>query len=182
MEAMKSSIPTGCQRLVSALLAVSLLASAGCAQLPRLDPPPVIKGVDQLGSANSFSAPPVAWPADGWWRAYGDPQLGALIEEALHDSPDLEMAKARLHAAMAAVQGAGATRIPEVTGNALLTEGKQSYNYLIPRRPCHRAGTTTVLRRWICPGNWISGARTARPSQPLSRSNGRLRSRWHRPA
>jgi NodT family efflux transporter outer membrane factor (OMF) lipoprotein len=134
MEAMKSSIPTGCQSVVSALLAVSLLASAGCAQLPRLDPPPAIKGVDQLGSANSFSAPPVAWPADGWWRAYGDPQLGALIGEALHDSPDLEMAKARLHAAAAAVQGAGATRMPEVTGNALLNEGKQSYNYLIPRQ------------------------------------------------
>jgi NodT family efflux transporter outer membrane factor (OMF) lipoprotein len=134
MEAMKSSNLTACQRVVSALLAVSLLASAGCAQLPRLDPPPALKGVDQLGSANSFSAPPVAWPVDGWWRAYGDPQLGALIDEALHDSPDLEMAKARLHAAAAGVQGAGATRMPEVTGNALLNEGKQSYNYLIPRQ------------------------------------------------
>jgi len=134
MEVMKSSNPTACRRLVSVLLTVSLLAIAGCAQLPRLDPSPAMKGVDQLGSANSFSAPPVAWPADGWWRTYGDPQLGALIEEALRDSADLEMAKARLHATAAAVQGAGATRMPEVTGNALLNEGKQSYNYLIPRQ------------------------------------------------
>jgi NodT family efflux transporter outer membrane factor (OMF) lipoprotein len=134
MEAMKSTHPTACQRIVSALLAVSLLGSAGCAQLPRLDPPRAVKGVEQLGSANSFAAPSVAWPADGWWRAYGDPQLGALIDEALSDSPDLEIAKARLHAAGAAVQGAGATRIPEVTANALLNEGKQSYNYLIPRQ------------------------------------------------
>src|SRR5271167_1687205 len=104
MEAMKSSNPAGWQRVVSALLAVSLLASAGCAQLPRLDAPPAVKGVEQLGTSNSFAAPPTAWPGDGWWRAYGDPQLGALIEEALRDSPDLEMAKARLHAAAAAVQ------------------------------------------------------------------------------
>src|SRR5450631_376637 len=152
MEVMKSSNPTACQRLVRVLLAVSLLASAGCAQLPRVDPPPAMKGVDQLGSANSFSAPPVAWPADGWWRAYGDPQLGALIEEALHDSADLEMAKARLHAAAAAVQGAGATRMPEVTGNALLNEGKQSYNYLIPRQALPQGwkdyGMATVNLAW----------------------------------
>jgi len=132
MQATKSPLPS--QRIMSVLLAVSLLASAGCAQLPRMDPPPTVKGVEQLGSANSFSAPSVAWPGDGWWRAYADPQLDALIEEALRDSPDLELAKARLHAAAAAVQGAGATRIPEVTGSTQFNEGKQSYNYLIPRQ------------------------------------------------
>jgi NodT family efflux transporter outer membrane factor (OMF) lipoprotein len=99
-----------------------------------MDPPPAVKGVEQLASSNSFAAAPMAWPADGWWRAYADPQLDALIEEALRDSPDLELARARLHGAAAAVQGAGATRIPEVTGSALLNEGKQSYNYLIPRQ------------------------------------------------
>jgi NodT family efflux transporter outer membrane factor (OMF) lipoprotein len=134
MKAMKTSNATACQPLVSAMLAVSLLASAGCAQLPRLDPPPAVKKVEQFGSANSFAAPTVAWPADGWWGAYGDPQMGALIEEALRDSPDLELANARLHGAAAAVQSAGATRMPEVSGNALLNEGKQSYNYLIPRQ------------------------------------------------
>ena len=65
MEAMKSTNPTACQRVGSALLAASLLASAGCAQLPRLDPPRTMKEVEQLGSANSFAAPSVAWPADG---------------------------------------------------------------------------------------------------------------------
>ena len=134
MEAIKSPCLARHRRGLSLLLAVSLSLAGGCAQIPRLDPPPAMKKVDELGSSNSFSAPPVAWPADGWWRAYGDPQLGALIEEALRDSPDLEMAKARLQAAAAAVQGAGATRFPEVTGNALLNEGKQSYNYLIPRQ------------------------------------------------
>lgn len=152
MEAMKSSIPTGRLSVVSALLAVSLLASAGCAQLPRLDPPPAVKGVEQLGSSNSFSAPPAAWPGDGWWRAYADPQLDALMADALRDSPDLELARARLHAAMAAVQGAGATRIPEVTGSALLNEGKQSYNYLIPRQALppgwNDYGLTTLDLSW----------------------------------
>jgi len=134
MEAIKSLCLARHRRGLSLLFAVSLSLAGGCAQIPRLDPPPAMKKVDELGSSSSFSAPPVEWPADEWWRAYGDSQLGALIEEALRDSPDLEMAKARLNAAAAAVQNAGATRMPEVTGNALLNEGKQSYNYLIPRQ------------------------------------------------
>ena len=125
--------PTGSTRIVKMLLFASLLASSGCAQLPRIDSPPAVKKVEQLGSANSFSAPDAAWPGDGWWRAYEDAQLDALIEEALRGSPDLDLARARLHLAMAQVQGAHATRIPEVTGSANLTEEKQSYNYLIPK-------------------------------------------------
>jgi NodT family efflux transporter outer membrane factor (OMF) lipoprotein len=132
MPATKSPLATGCRRITSALLAASLLAAGGCAQLPRMDPPPAVKGVEQFASSNSFAAPTAAWPGDGWWRAYADPQLDELIDEALRDSPDLALAQARLHAAMASVQGAGAARIPEVTGGAMLNEGKQSYNWLMP--------------------------------------------------
>ena len=139
--------PTGCTLIVKVLLSASLLASSGCAQLPRMDSPPAVKKVEQLGSSNSFSAPDAAWPGDGWWRAYGDAQLDALIEEALRGSPDLDLAQARLHAAMAQVQGAHATRIPEVTGTASFTEQKQSYNNLIPKARCPRAGTTMVWPR-----------------------------------
>jgi len=126
--------PTGCARIVKVLLAASFVAAAGCAPLPRMDSPPTLKKVDELGSANSFAAPGAAWPGDGWWRVYGDAQLDGLVDEALHGSPDLDLAQARLHAAMAAVQGAHATRLPEVTGTAAFTEQKQSYNNLIPKQ------------------------------------------------
>ena len=102
--------PTDRTLIVKVLLSASLLASSGCAQLPRLDSPPAVKNVEQLGSSSSFSAPDAAWPGDGWWRAYGDAQLDTLIEEALRGSPDLELAQARLHAAMAQVQGVHGTR------------------------------------------------------------------------
>src|SRR5579864_3666125 len=115
------------------MLAASLLATAGCEQLPHMDSPPAVKKVEQLGSSNSLAAPAAAWPGEGWWRAYADAQLDALIEEALRGSPDLDLAQSRLHAAMAQLQGAHATRIPEVTGTASLTEEKQSYNNLVPR-------------------------------------------------
>jgi NodT family efflux transporter outer membrane factor (OMF) lipoprotein len=127
-------LTTGRRRIAAALLAVSLLAAGGCAQLPHMGSLPAMRKVEQLGSSNSFAAPPAAWPGDGWWRAYADPQLDGLIEEALRDSPDLTLAWARLDAAKAMVQGAGASRMPEVTGGAVLNGAKQSYNYLIPRQ------------------------------------------------
>jgi NodT family efflux transporter outer membrane factor (OMF) lipoprotein len=93
-----------------------------------------MRKVNELASSNSFSAPLAAWPGEGWWRAYGDRQLDALIEEALHNAPDLDLAQARLKAAAAQVQGAGATRLPEVTASAEIAEAKQSYDFLVPRQ------------------------------------------------
>jgi outer membrane protein TolC len=111
------------------LLAASLGLASGCAQIPRLDPPPAMKKVDELGSTTSFAVPVAAWPHDQWWNVYGDPQLNALIDEALKNAPDLDLAQARLKAAAAQVQGAGATRLPEVSASAVLAEAKQSYDF-----------------------------------------------------
>ena len=40
--------PTGCSLIVKALLSASVIASAGCAQLPRMDSPPSMRKVEQL--------------------------------------------------------------------------------------------------------------------------------------
>lgn len=55
---------------------------------------------------------PTAWPTDTWWQAYGDPQLDALIRQALAGSPTLTIAEARLHAAQALATTARAARLP----------------------------------------------------------------------
>jgi NodT family efflux transporter outer membrane factor (OMF) lipoprotein len=134
MEIIKSPRLARQHRPLTLLLAVSLALASGCAQIPRLDPPPAMRKIDELGSSNSFAAPLTAWPGNEWWRAYGDPQLDALIEQALHNAPDLDLAQAHLKAAAAQVQGAGATRLPEVTASAEIAEAKQSYDFLVPRQ------------------------------------------------
>jgi outer membrane protein TolC len=110
METIKSPHLTRQPCRLTLLLAVGLVLTSGCAQIPRLDPPPAMKKVDELGSSNSFAVRVAAWPSDQWWHAYGDTQLNALIDEALKNAPDLDLAQARLKAAAAQVQGAGATR------------------------------------------------------------------------
>jgi NodT family efflux transporter outer membrane factor (OMF) lipoprotein len=141
MEAIKTSALFARRPGARATFAVSVLLAAGCAHQPRLDPSPPIKTVEQLGTEKTFAAPTASWPGDGWWHAYGDPQLNALIDEALRDAPDLTRAQSRLEAAAAAVTFAGAARIPQVTGSAAMTEEKQSYNSLIPKQALPRGWT-----------------------------------------
>lgn len=121
-------------RSLTLLLTIGIASLSGCAPLPRLDAAPAMKRIDQLGGAEAFVAPVTAWPGDGWWHSYGDPQLDALIDEALKGSPDLDLAQARLKAAAAQVQGIAGTRLPEVTASAEIAEAKQSDDFLIPRQ------------------------------------------------
>lgn len=119
--------------VLNTCLGLALFALGGCAQIPSLGVTPAIKPVTSMASEKSFAAPSVAWPGDHWWEAYRDPQLSALVDEALRDSPNLELAQARLRMAGAAVQGANAPLLPTVSANASVAETKQSYNYLMPR-------------------------------------------------
>jgi NodT family efflux transporter outer membrane factor (OMF) lipoprotein len=75
---------------------------------------------------------PAAWPADTWWRAYGDPQLDALIDQALAGSPSLEMAEARLHSAQALATSARAARLPFTNLDGEVTRQRYPQNGLYP--------------------------------------------------
>jgi len=73
-----------------------------------------------------------AWPADGWWRRYGDAQLDALIDEALAGSPSLVTAQARLRAAQAQAITARAARLPTTTVDGEVTRQRYAEDYLFP--------------------------------------------------
>lgn len=72
----------------------------------------------QLAHADSTapSAPAVAQ----WWRTLGDSQLNELIDQALHNSPDIATAQARLKQSRASLSGARADSMPKVTGDAAM--------------------------------------------------------------
>jgi NodT family efflux transporter outer membrane factor (OMF) lipoprotein len=85
-----------------------------------------------LASARSFAAPSAEWPADGWWKAYGDAQLDQLIETALAASPDMAAAKARLEKADAVTGQASAALFPIITGGGQIGQVEQSQNLGFP--------------------------------------------------
>lgn len=120
--------------MIAAAVTATLLA--GCAPIPHLGPAPTplapadIAAGQSLGPAEAGAR--AVWPGEGWWRAYGDPQLDALVTEGLAASPDIAMARARLDRAAALARQAGATRFPQVDlqGGAQLE--KQSLNLGFP--------------------------------------------------
>jgi NodT family efflux transporter outer membrane factor (OMF) lipoprotein len=101
------------------------LALAGCATSGGIHPngssidPSSLKADRSLANVQVSDA---AWPKDDWWTGLGDPQLNALIAEALHDNPTLAVADARAHQAQAAANSADAARQPSASVGGSVAE------------------------------------------------------------
>jgi NodT family efflux transporter outer membrane factor (OMF) lipoprotein len=113
--------------------AASLFALSACASLPAAPVARVAKAPQAYETARSFDAPTADWPTDRWWERYNDPQLNALMTEALAGSPDLAQAEARVLKAKAAQAGATAALLPNINGTGNIQDLKQSYKYIIPQ-------------------------------------------------
>jgi NodT family efflux transporter outer membrane factor (OMF) lipoprotein len=99
------------------------LMAAGCANMHGLAPEGKLFESTSLASEKSLSGvrlSEAAWPAADWWHSLGDPQLDAVIGEALKGNPDLAVADARLREASAQALGADAARMPQVGFKAAL--------------------------------------------------------------
>ena len=110
------------------------LALSGCVDRGGWQPTPQVAPQKlELGrTVADAHLEPSAWPADGWWRRYGDPQLDALIDEALAGSPSLATAQARLRAAQAQAVTARAARLPATTVSAQADRQRYPEDYLFP--------------------------------------------------
>jgi NodT family efflux transporter outer membrane factor (OMF) lipoprotein len=118
-------------RCLFAVLASGVMLALSACATPSADAALRPKPVTATALAG-VAAPAGQWPGADWWRAYGDPQLDALIAEALVGSPDVAAAEARLHRAQALERQADAARLPTVGANASVALNKQSYNNGIP--------------------------------------------------
>ena len=115
--------------LSSSCLALALTA---CATIPNLGDKPALLNATTLKSSQSLSAQTPNWPASSWWADFGDPQLSALISEALSASPDVASASARIRAAEALANQAGAASLPSANIDASAGGTQQSRNLGIP--------------------------------------------------
>src|SRR3546814_11747438 len=71
--------------------------------------------------------------SDLWWKAFGDPQLDRLVNDALANNPSLSEALARVRGAQAQAQAAGAATRPGVTLDGDEVRKRFSANYYIPQ-------------------------------------------------
>ena len=109
-----------------ALLAVLL---AGCVLPQREDPNGTPIDQQSLGLEGGAALQPIAVD---WWKALNDPQLDALMEEALRDSPTLAQALARVRLAQSRMQTEVAANQPRFAIDADESYQRFSENYYIP--------------------------------------------------
>ncbi len=112
----------------AAWILAAAIALGGCVLPQTEDPATTAIATDSLGlTGDSVTA------ADAqWWTALGDPQLDALIDDALHNSPTLAQALARVRSAQAQGDAAGAGRQPRFSFDADETYQRFSEHYIIP--------------------------------------------------
>jgi len=138
---MNSPIPQGPKDVRSTLrlaahlpMAVLMVALTGCAfsdlkPSAKMAPP---QDVEQTLAASGISLSPAAWPSDTWWTSFNDPQLNALVQEALAGSPSLRAAAARVHQASALEDIQGASLLPHADVAMSTTRERFSSNGTTP--------------------------------------------------
>jgi NodT family efflux transporter outer membrane factor (OMF) lipoprotein len=121
------------RRVALAGVPLAALLLSACVATPELGPRPQMRAPQSIAAERSLPATPGAsWPAQDWWRSFGDPQLAALIDEGLRNSPDISVATARLRKASAVVGESRAATLPTLDAEGKLYEQRQSLNNGFP--------------------------------------------------
>ena len=114
-------ITRGCLMLGLAMTAI------GCTVGPRYGGPPAVAedAVARGGFARAQDSSLTAGPGVArWWETLGDPTLTRLEEQALANSPNIEVATAKLRQARVQVREQQAADIPSVKPNATYGRAK----------------------------------------------------------
>jgi NodT family efflux transporter outer membrane factor (OMF) lipoprotein len=114
---------------------LAALLSAACASFDGLAPKSVLTDDAALASNRTLAGTklsPAAWPTAAWWQRFGDPQLDALIDEALAGNPGMGSARARIDKAVALAASSGAALAPQASAGADVTRQHFSANGIYP--------------------------------------------------
>ncbi len=112
-------------RLAFAAVAVLLAGCISTAGIAPATTPDALR-------AEETDAQFTAWPADEWWKVYGEPDLDALVDSALADHPSVQLARARLAQAQAGGEYLRANFLPRITAGYDGTWQRYSEHGLIP--------------------------------------------------
>src|SRR5690348_13379406 len=113
------------RRLFRALLPLAVCAAlAACASMPA---PPLPSGDLPPAWRNAQTQAEAPAPdLRGWWKAFDDPELNALVEQALHDNLDVQQAALHLRAARELEGVSGAAYKPQLAFRTLSTPTPQA--------------------------------------------------------
>jgi multidrug efflux system outer membrane protein len=126
---LRLSRPAGVVRIGALAAAVML---AGCAPMPPSQQALPQRDLATAQLSASIKLARDGWPDAQWWTTYNDPQLNALMTQALRDAPTLQTAATRIGAAHAALQLQRATQGLTVDLKANANRQRYSASGLFP--------------------------------------------------
>ncbi|WP_118179899.1 efflux transporter outer membrane subunit [Paraburkholderia phosphatilytica] len=129
MTSLSLSAPS--RRSVAAAI-IAAFAVAGCANYSGIKSDKQIAPASQFESAQSLPAQGGQWPSLDWANQFGDPQLPALIAEALEGNPTIAQAQARIAKASSYIETSKSALYPKVNGSYSWTRELYSSNALYP--------------------------------------------------
>jgi NodT family efflux transporter outer membrane factor (OMF) lipoprotein len=139
------------RRASLSLAAVLAAVLAGCASSAGIAPSAQPLDPARVGLPGAATPPaPLSIPS-ARWTAFGDPQLDALVAQALAEHPSLRLAQARLARAGAALAGAQAAEGPQLNGSADVTRQRFSATSIYPPP---LGGSTRTLGTLQLGGSW----------------------------
>ena len=107
--------------------AAGVLASLSTGCLLQKDlPDPALDVPARYDRSSTAQPADAAVPSLDWWRAFGSPELTALMQEAQTVNLDIAAATARILQADAQARTAGAALLPNISGSASDTRSKSS--------------------------------------------------------
>lgn len=132
---------------LAAIFACLALGLSACANPPDISRPAALRDAQSLG----LSAAGAGRAQSQWWREFGDPQLNALVEQALESNPSLQMVQARLLRAQAAVGVSQSASAPQLGAAVDATRQKFTANGMIPpplAGAIYETGTAQLTGSW----------------------------------
>ncbi|KTD35983.1 outer membrane efflux protein [Legionella nautarum] len=108
------------------------MALAGCVNYIGINSNKKIAPPSQFQTSKSLPQQNGCWPTENWAKQFGDPQLVALINEALANNPSLETALARIQQARAVAEQNASTLYPQGKFSGAVTRTRVSSHELIP--------------------------------------------------
>ncbi len=108
-------------KLIYVPIFILLLLSYGCSTFDHIKPNNQLADQTVLNHSKKLKQQQFSvanWPKKDWWTAFNDPQLPQLIEQALNNSPDMQLANATLAKASSYVMAAESQFEPQVSADA----------------------------------------------------------------
>ena len=119
-------------------LALTVMAAAvlaGCAALGDSHSTQSMTPAESVASPQTFANEHGQWPSQDWVDQFRDPQLRALVDEAVKDNPNLQVAFARLEASRAMADATRAALYPSVDFEGSLVRRRFSATDLFEGTP-----------------------------------------------